>query len=98
MTAIKTTIAAAAALALSACAGPAAIERAGSAVDELVAEYEEGKAATLKLFRDRAYFLIHRYKSTLEATAALRRSPRATPDEWHELMSGVEALETVETE
>lgn len=81
------------ALVLSACADPRTIDAAGARLDGALMDYTETKAASLKLMRDRAYYLVERYKSALEGERALRLSPRAGPQDWRRLMGEVEALE-----
>jgi hypothetical protein len=56
-------------------------------------DYTETKAASLKLLRDRAYYLMERYKSALEGERALRLSPRVGPQDWQRLMGEIEDLE-----
>lgn len=82
-----------AALALSACADPRDIGAAGERFDDALMSYTETKAATLKLLRDRAYYLMERYKTALEGERALRLSPLAGPEEWRRLMGEIEGLE-----
>jgi len=82
-----------AALVLSACADPRTIEAVGGRLDGALMDYTETKAASLKLLRDRAYYLMERYRSALEGERALRLSPRAEPQDWQRLMGEIEALE-----
>lgn len=83
---------------LAGCAGPQTVEGLGRTVDASIARFEEGKAVRLKLFRDRAYFLLDSYRRTLEARGSLQASARATPEQWRALIVEIEALEAPDTE